>query len=122
MIKKIDKKNKFYFVTSADWEGITECQSASEAANTATEGALREFGKATKLAPGIVVLDLSEYGKLGNSDEATHVFYTPTVLADIGLHDLSKKVDLLMKDIQSSSSGWNLNDEDYGIGYDEFED
>ena len=120
MIKKIDKKNKLYFVTSADWEGIVECRSCSEAANTATEGALKKFGKKTKLAPGIVVLSLTEYAKYGSADSATHIFYTPTVLADIGLHSLSKKVDVLMGKLTNSSESWEgEGGEDIDFNFDE---
>ena len=108
MIRKINHKNNFYFVTSADWEGTVHCSSASEAANSAIENVLREFGKETKLAPGIVVFDLGKYGRLGDADISTRIFYTPSVLADIGMHTNSKKVDKIMQTLSTDSDTWDF--------------
>ena len=110
MIKKISHKNKFYFVTSADWESIVHCSSSSEAANSAVEGVLKKYGKQAKLDPAVIVFDLGKYGSLGDADIATEIFYTPAVLADIGMHSLSKKVDVMMQTLPSNSSSWDFLD------------
>jgi hypothetical protein len=80
---------KFY-VQGAGWDTLIEESSATSAATKAFEGAYIEYGKNIKVSPSIIVVDLCKTIE-GNCDESLKILDTPSVLADAGLHQLSKQ-------------------------------
>ena len=104
MIRKSDKKDHLFYVVCADWETVIAAKDASEAATVSVEMANREYGKELCLSPSMTVMDLHRtYDEL-DAVESTDIFYTPQVLADAGLHDLSKKYASIIKLIGNDSS------------------
>lgn len=93
-IVKNDIKD-FYFVTSADWEFSCESSSFNEAASTALTSMLNSFKKDLNLSPAIIVVNMSKYC-VNFSESHSKVFSTSSVLSDIGMHELAKKIKTIM--------------------------
>lgn len=85
-----DDFKSLYYVTSADWEVVTEAASFNEAASKGLEEVYSDQGIMLKLSPAIIVIDLTGFSS-NFSEEYTKIFSTSLILSDIGLHDLSKK-------------------------------
>ena len=64
--------------------------SSAEAATVAFERAYERFGKNIKVSPNILVIDLCKVID-GQCEDSMKLMDTPTVLADAGLHQLSKQ-------------------------------
>ncbi len=91
MIRKSDQNKSLYYVVCADWESVVEGVDQEDAAASAIEEANNEYGKELCLAPTMVSINLKEVCDDMDVVESTEILYTPTVLANAGMHALSKK-------------------------------
>tara|TARA_Y100000361_G_C10975752_1_gene246376 strand:+ start:99 stop:386 length:288 start_codon:yes stop_codon:yes gene_type:complete len=80
---------KFY-VQGAGWDMLVQDTSPAGAATAAFETAYEEFGKNIKISPSIIVIDLCKVVD-GDCEESVNLLETTSVLADAGLHQLSKQ-------------------------------
>ena len=104
MIRKIKKETtNLYYVFCADWETVIEASSSNQAARTGMEISFKKFGKSLNLSPTLMCLSLTDYNKTVDIDSSLEVFFTPELLADIGLHDLSKKFLTILKTMNDPS-------------------
>jgi hypothetical protein len=97
MIRKYDNQEDLYHVTCADWESVISAKDENEAAALSVEGAHEEYGRMLCLAPSMVVMNLTTITKSLDAVESTHIIYTPTVLANAGMHSLAKKYAKVIK-------------------------
>ena len=95
-VRKANSKGDMFFVVCADWEGCIPAKNPSEAAAVAIELSYKKHGKNMCISPTISVMDLSGLHESFDAVEHIHVLYTPEVLANAGLHDLSKKFKKLI--------------------------
>lgn len=101
MIHSVDEENKAYYVSCADWECMVKASDHNDAAAQAVESANEKFKKNLNLSPSITVVDISSILKKMEVIDDVYFAYTPDVLANIGMYDLSKKYTKiigLMKD------------------------
>jgi|TARA_B110000495_G_C23022267_1_gene606698 hypothetical protein len=80
---------KFY-VQGAGWDMLVSESSATSAATTAFERAYEEYGKKVKVSPHILVIDLCKVTN-GDCETSLKLLDTASVLADAGLHQLSRQ-------------------------------
>jgi hypothetical protein len=102
MIRKTEGSKNLFLVCCADWESVIAASDESDAAAISIERASVEYEKNLNLSPTISVMNITKcYLNLKPLEEITF-FYTPDVLADAGMYDLSKKyskiIDLMKKD------------------------
>ena len=83
-------ENCKFYVQGAGWDMLVEEGSAVSAATSAFEIAYEEFGKNIKISPSIIVIDLCKVVD-GFCDDSVSLLDTTSVLADAGLHNLSKQ-------------------------------
>lgn len=88
--KKDDQINSFY-VSCANWQCVVNAEDTDDAAAKAVELANEKYKKELNLSPTITILDISSILKKMEVPEDVSFAYTPDVLANIGLYDLSKK-------------------------------
>jgi len=94
MMIRLSKKNEkmFFLVSSANWEAVVCASDTEEAAAIAIEEASMEFEKDLCLSPTITVFNVNDICMDENLDpDLINLFYTPTVLANAGMHSLAKK-------------------------------
>jgi hypothetical protein len=93
-----DEKRKIFFIQCANWEGAVLAYDEKEAATLALEEANDIFGKNLCLAPSITVHDMNKISTHESLDhDLINLLFTPTVLADAGMHSLSKKYSKVIK-------------------------
>ena len=80
---------KFY-VQGAGWDMLVKDTSPAAAATSAFETAYEEFGKNIKISQNIIVVDLCKLVD-GDCEESVNLMETTSVLADAGLHQLSRQ-------------------------------
>lgn len=84
MFKSSENQQNYYRISSADWEYIVISSSFEEACSQAVKEMI-------KLKGGDLNLSFTlEASKLSGFDVETNFFYTPSILSDLGLHDLAK--------------------------------
>ena len=94
-IKPLDR----YYVLGADWDSLVDSSGTSEAAVSVFEGQYSKDGKNVKLSPTMTVVNLSALIKDLDCESTVDILSTPTVLADAGLHSLSRKFrDIILDD------------------------
>jgi hypothetical protein len=91
MMRKIDKDNPTFYVSCADWECVLPAQDYDDAASIALERASEKYGKHMNLSPSVGVMNLTKSYEEMDVVDSTYFVYTPTALANAGLHSLSKK-------------------------------
>ena len=91
MIRKSTSNKTLFYVVCADWESIVEAKDFEDAAALAIEKASEEYGRNLCLAPSMTAVDMNFMYDSLDAVEATNILYTPKVLANAGMHDLSKK-------------------------------
>jgi ribosomal protein L20A (L18A) len=91
----IKQECKFY-VQGAGWDMLVEESSAISAATSAFEAAYSEFGKNIKVSPSIIVIDLCKTVD-GDCEGSVSLIETASVLADAGLHQLSKQFKKIIR-------------------------
>ena len=94
--RKADTEGGFYYVVCADWQVCSEAKTPEEAAALAMEKSYEKDGKNLCLAPVISVMDLASIHESFDIVENAHLLYTPGVLANAGLYELSKKFKKLI--------------------------
>tara|TARA_Y100000356_G_C11225102_1_gene271492 strand:- start:51 stop:314 length:264 start_codon:yes stop_codon:yes gene_type:complete len=82
---------------------VVSAKDQNDAAAISIEKAHDEYGKNLCLSPSMIVMDISLASKELDAVESTHVIYTPTVLADAGMHSLSKKYSKVLKMISDGN-------------------
>lgn len=88
-----------YYVLGADWDALVDSSGTSEAAVSVFEDQYAKDGKNVKLSPTMTVVNLSVLIKDLDCQGTVDILSTPTVLADAGLHALSKKFrDIILDD------------------------
>ena len=102
MIRKSDRKDTLFYVVCADWESIITARDENDAAAFAIEEAHNEYGKNLCLAPSMTVIDMDFMYSSLDAVEATNILYTPKVLANAGMHDLSRKYAKVIKLIKNA--------------------
>lgn len=98
-----EKTKKTYLVTSGNWEITIKAETVLEAATQAVSLAY-EGDKDMKISPTIMVTDLSEYSGSESNIESCSFCYSPKILSNAGLHDLSKDLDQIINSIQKNES------------------
>ena len=109
MIRKSDRENTLFYVVCADWESIVTANDESDAAAISIEEAHREYGKDLCLAPSMTVMNMDFMYDSLDAVEATNILYTPKVLANAGMHDLSRKYAKVIKLINADMDEDNEN-------------
>lgn len=104
MIRKSDKEKSIFMVVSADWECINEAKSPEEAASLAVEEVYAKYEKNLNLSPTITTYNVSSALNGENLFETIISHYTPMVLSDIGMHELSKKYKNVLKKLLKNDS------------------
>ena len=97
-----EEKSKTYFITSANWEYCTKADSPQEAATLAIRD-IYEMDDGMKVSPTIMVTDLSEFSESENYLENCVFCYSPKILSNAGLHNLSKDLDEIINSMQDES-------------------
>ena len=90
ILKKEGSENKLFYVVTANWESCVDAKSAEEAAAMAMENAYAKYGKNLCLSTTVSVLSLPDILESFDPVEYTELLFTPEVLANAGLHELSK--------------------------------
>tara|TARA_Y100000310_G_C20342638_1_gene650527 strand:- start:364 stop:678 length:315 start_codon:yes stop_codon:yes gene_type:complete len=96
-LRKADSEGKVFYVVCADWEVCLVAKDQEEAAALSIEESYRKYGKNMCISPTISVMDLSELHTTFDAVDHIHLLYTPEVLANAGLHELSKKFKKLIR-------------------------
>ena len=102
MLSKKIKGKDLFWVSCADWNNLVSASDSEDAATLSIEVANKEYGKNLNLSPTIEVYNLTKTFEKNKNPESCKVFFTPDVLADAGLYNLSKKystiINLMKKD------------------------
>ena len=102
MIRKTEESKNLFLVSCADWESVIAASDSSDAAAISVEKASEEYEKELNLSPTISVMNITKCFRDLKPLEEVVFFYTPDVLADAGMYDLSKKyskiIDLMKRD------------------------
>jgi hypothetical protein len=91
ILKSSDSDTNLFYTVCANWEACVEASDPGEAAAIAMERAYKEYGKEMCISPTISVMDLMNIHDTFDTVEHIHLLFTPEVLANAGLYDLSKK-------------------------------
>ena len=94
---KSNSENKPFYVVCADWEACLVAGSPEEAAAQSIEASYKKSGKGMCISPTISVMDLTSIHSTFDAVENIHLLFTPDVLANAGLHELSKNFKTLIK-------------------------
>jgi len=111
MIREFSKNTKLFMVVCADWEGVVEAVDPKEAAALSLEQADNIYGKNLKLSPTMSVYNISDSYEASVASKHVNFIYTPDVLANAGMHGLSKKYNFL---IEAQGKGGSIDDEFIG--------
>lgn len=103
MIRKSNKNIGLYLVISADWECINEAETPGESATLAIEEAYEKYGKNLNLAPTITTFSISSSLDGVNFMDTIISHYTPAVLSNAGLHNLSKSYKIILSKLINDS-------------------
>lgn len=95
-LRKSDSENNIYYVICANWESCVESKSPEEAAAQALEMAYTEYGEEMCLSTTVSVMDMSKIHETFDAVDNVHLFFAPEVLANAGLHELSRKLKVLI--------------------------
>ena len=90
LLRKEKEKNSLFLVSCADWEMAIKASDAEEACTGAIEKMLDEFGKGVKVSPVMLSFDFSGYASDANSEDATKVLSSASILANAGHHKWAK--------------------------------
>jgi hypothetical protein len=97
-----EKRKKLYLVSSANWESVVKSESEVEAATKAVNEIYNEDLE-MKISPTIMVTNLSAFSKSDQNIDICSFCYSPKILSNAGLHDLSKDLDQIINQIQNES-------------------
>ena len=86
------KKEKLYLVKCSDWQVAVSSTDHYEACTSAVTHMINEKGKNLKLSCVIVSVDVSSFAEDLREDEATMFHPASKILANAGLHDISKNL------------------------------
>ena len=102
--RNIDKEKsiKTYFVNSANWEYCVKADNPQEAATLAVKDIYRNDNQ-MKISPTIMVSDLSKFSESNQFIEDCIFCYSPKILSNAGLHDLSRDLEGIINSIQNES-------------------
>ena len=95
MIRNISSKKKFFLVSASDWQVVVETETKEEAAIIGFKKAYKIFKENLNLSSVICVCDLSDLE--GTIEHETHLFYAPMVILDAGYPDLSRSLEMIIK-------------------------
>ena len=90
LLRKEKEKEKMFLVSCADWELAVKAKDAEEACTKALERMLEEYGKKVKISPVMLSLDFSSYAEDADSDSATKIVTSSSMLANAGHHKWAK--------------------------------
>ena len=97
-----EKKEKTYYVECANWKSLQYSNNPMEAATEAFEEVLCKYKKKTEVSPVITVLDLTTSMQDITLEDNIHFVYTPTVLANAGLHSLSSNFQDIIDNLKQT--------------------
>jgi hypothetical protein len=98
IVRELDKENRLFYVASAGWEVVMSSTSPEDAMARAIESLFDKFNKDFELAPTILALDLTTMSNgLEDLDNQCYIGYTPSILADAGQHELSRKYEQILR-------------------------
>lgn len=98
-----EKTKKIYLVASGNWETTVKAETVLEAATLAVSLAYKS-DEHMKISPTIMVTNLSEYSGSESNLDLCSFCYSPKILSNAGLHDLSKDLDQIINLIQKNES------------------
>jgi hypothetical protein len=104
LIEKPKRKESTYYVECANWRSMVNASDETEAATTAFEEALSKYQTHTEISPVATVIDVSSVindMELGNN---LHFVYSPTILANAGMHKRSKSLQYIIENLKNKSS------------------
>jgi hypothetical protein len=96
MIENKEDGKKAFYVSCANWECMVKTTDEADAAAIAVEMSNKKFGKELNLAPNITVLDISSILEKMEVVDDCYMLYTPDVLANAGMYDLSSKYNKII--------------------------
>jgi hypothetical protein len=105
MIREFSKNKKLFMVVCANWEGVVEAVDSKEAAALSLEQADNIYGKNLKLSPTMSIYNISNSYEDNIASNDVSFIYTPDVLANAGMHSLSKKYNFLIEAQGKGRSG-----------------
>ena len=100
LIANRDKKESTFYVECANWKAIINAVDPTEAATMGFEEGLAKYSKAIQVSPVVTVLDISSSMRDLDIQENIHFVYTPTVLANAGMHKTSKNFQEIIQNLQ----------------------
>jgi len=90
LLRKEKEKEKIFLVSCADWELALKAKDAEEACTNALEKMLEEYGKKVKISPVMLSFDFSLYAENADSDTATKIVTSASMLANAGHYKWAK--------------------------------
>lgn len=101
VIHNLDKKEKNFYVEFARWSCVVSASDAEEAATIAFEEVLEKYREKTEVSSVFSVLDITSCMQDMQMEDNLTFVYAPTVLSNAGMHNLSQKLQSLIKELQS---------------------
>src|SRR5210317_1735030 len=96
MIVESTSKKKIFLVKCANWKSAQFAADPEEAAALALEEAFDFYKESLPLSPTIWISDTTNLFK-EEEPKDSHIIYTPTALANAGMHSISKKYSTVIK-------------------------
>tara|TARA_B100000214_G_scaffold248641_1_gene182672 strand:- start:1069 stop:1386 length:318 start_codon:yes stop_codon:yes gene_type:complete len=102
LLPKPTKKENLFLVEFALWQCVVAAEEPEEAATLAFEEVLEKYKSNTEVSPVFTVLNISmSMDKMDIGDNLTFV-YSPTVLANAGMHKTSKELQSIIENLKSN--------------------
>tara|TARA_R100000008_G_C3586235_1_gene172556 strand:- start:1378 stop:1677 length:300 start_codon:yes stop_codon:yes gene_type:complete len=99
MVRKFRKGKRFFYIQSANWEGVAQASSPKEACSLILREALDEFNNETEISPKILSVDLSSVGDTGEGKNFT-LHPSCEILANIGKHGAASGIKNIVKNYE----------------------
>jgi len=98
--RKVEENSKdLFFISSSDWEAVTEGSDATEAATLALEQRMEEFPESTNISSIILALNITSELANNSGSDKIELLYSPKILANAGYHEESKKLQTIIEEI-----------------------
>ena len=96
LIKDDEDEGSIFHVSMAKWEAAVSASSSVDAATQVLERLFEDLGGDLILSPTIRTINTSELFGDFELDSEQEYHYTPEILSNAGLHDLAKKMRIII--------------------------
>ena len=104
LVEKPKIKENTYYVECANWRVVINASDETEAATAAFEEALEKYQTHTEVSPVATVIDISSIMRDMEVGDNFHFVYSPTILANAGMHKRSKSLQYIIENLKNKSS------------------